>query len=224
MGSIKDALDDTRYERMESRYRDLCRSHAQQFNGNPDYELIHGKYHMGKTCEHGKRLTLHCLKCYPPEPIEVPAEKFKATPMGRRRKVYIIGSLRNPAIPAVAKHLRDALPGVEVFDDWYAAGPEADDHWKAYELARGRTYIEALAGHAARNVFAFDKRNLEDATDVVLVLPAGKSGHLELGYCAGKGKHTFVLLDDPDRWDVMYQFATAVVSDVDDLVDKINAV
>ncbi len=41
-------------------------------------------------------------------------------------KVYVIGSLRNPKIANVAETLRQRL-GVEVFDDWLAAGPEADD-------------------------------------------------------------------------------------------------
>jgi nucleoside 2-deoxyribosyltransferase len=43
-------------------------------------------------------------------------------------------------------------------------------------------------------------------------MPAGKSGHLELGYVSGKGKPTYVLFDhEPERWDVMYQFATGGV-------------
>ncbi len=45
--------------------------------------------------------------------------------------IYLIGSLRNPNIPAIANELRTL--GYEVFDDWYAAGPEADDYWKSYE-------------------------------------------------------------------------------------------
>lgn len=138
-------------------------------------------------------------------------------------KLYTIGSLRNPVIPLVARRMREAFPWAEVFDDWYAAGPKADDHWKEYEQARGRTYVEALRGYAARNVFAFDKRHLDSASHVVLILPAGKSGHLELGYCAGLGKHTYVLLDDPDRWDVMYQFATGVATDVEDLIKQISS-
>jgi hypothetical protein len=67
---------------------------------------------------------------------------------------------------------------------------------------------------------------LDAATDVVLVLPAGKSGHLELGYCAGKGKRTYILLEadaDP-RWDVMYQFADVIVENIGQLVEAMNAV
>lgn len=123
--------------------------------------------------------------------------------------VYLIGSLRNPAVPEIAKELRAC--GFEVFDDWFAAGEEADDKWQAYEKGRGRGFAEALRGHAATNVFQFDKRNLDRCDAAVLVLPAGKSGHLELGYFLGTGKPGFILLDgEPDRFDVMYKFATGV--------------
>ncbi len=132
------------------------------------------------------------------------------------KRVYVIGSLRNPFVQDVAQALRG--PGIEVFDDWMAAGPRADDHWKEYEQHRGRSYVQALKGRAAQQVYNYDKSNLDRADIAVLVLPAGKSGHLELGYMAGKGKPTYILLDSKDdRWDVMYNFATAAASSVVEL-------
>jgi len=131
--------------------------------------------------------------------------------------IYIIGSLRNPNITNVSAALRCA--GHDVFDDWHAAGPEADDYWQKYEQARGRTYQEALKGEAAKNVFQFDKRHLDEADAAVLVAPAGRSGHLELGYMVGKRRPTAILVEaDPERWDVMYQFAGAVCISIDELV------
>jgi hypothetical protein len=130
--------------------------------------------------------------------------------------IYLIGSLRNPEVPKIANKLRNA--GLEVFDDWYSAGPEADDKWRDYEKGRGRSYMEALAGAAAKNVFQFDKRNLERATSVILVLPAGKSGHLELGWSLGRGVRGYILLDSPERWDVMYQFADLVTENLEDII------
>lgn len=131
--------------------------------------------------------------------------------------IYLIGSLRNPDIPNIAAKLRSV--GLEVFDDWYAAGPEADDKWREYEIGRGRSYLEALqSGLAADHVFKFDLAHLERATDVLLVLPAGKSGHLELGFSLGRGKHGYILLDNPDRWDVMYKFATLVTNKLEDII------
>lgn len=134
--------------------------------------------------------------------------------------IYLIGSLRNPEIPKIAERLREVD---EVFDDWFAAGPEADDYWRDYEKSRGRTYVEALEGLAARNVFAFDKRNLERASVVVLALPAGKSGHLELGWSLGRGVPGYILLDSPERWDVMYQFADGVFTSVEDLIENLRS-
>lgn len=134
--------------------------------------------------------------------------------------IYLIGSLRNPEIPTIANTIRAA--GHEVFDDWFAAGPEADDYWRNYEISRGRSYVEALSGLAAGHVFTFDNEHLERASAVVLVLPAGKSGHMELGISIGRGKPGYILLDSPDRWDVMYKFADGVFTELDDLIDHIR--
>ena len=59
-----------------------------------------------------------------------------------KRKIYLIGSLRNPDIQDHAEFFREA--GHEVFDDWYAAGEKADDAWQAYEQTRGRAYYQAI--------------------------------------------------------------------------------
>ena len=137
------------------------------------------------------------------------------------KSLYVVGSLRNDNIPKVAQEIRDKT-NVEVFDDWYAAGPEADDYWRTYELDRGRTYEEALVGRAATNTFRYDKSNLDRCDACVLVLPAGKSGHLELGYFIGCGKPGYILLDaEYDRWDVMYRFATKVVRTTDQLISEL---
>lgn len=135
--------------------------------------------------------------------------------------IYLIGSLRSPRVPEVAKELRNA--GHDVFDDWYAAGPEADDWWQKYADNRGQTFEEALAGYPAQQVFNYDKTHLDRCSTAVLVLPAGKSGHLELGYFLGQHKPGYILLDGtPERYDVMYNFATRVFSKTVDLVDYLT--
>jgi hypothetical protein len=127
-------------------------------------------------------------------------------------KLYLIGSLRNPEVPLLAERLRQE--GHEVFDDWFAAGPEADDWWQKYEKARGHSFAAALDGHAARHVYEYDRRHLDAAEGGVLLLPAGKSGHLEAGYLIGSGKPVYILLTgEPERFDVMYRFATGIFTD-----------
>lgn len=135
------------------------------------------------------------------------------------KTIYLIGSLHNERVPQVAMELRDK--GFDVFDDWYAAGPEADDYWKKYEQGRGHTYAQALTGYAAVDVFEFDQSNIHRSDIGVLLLPAGRSGHLEFGYMCGQGKPGYILFDgeEPEeRWDVMYQYATRVVYFVDELI------
>jgi len=125
-------------------------------------------------------------------------------------KLYLIGSLRNPMIPIVANIIR--ARGIEVFDDWYSAGSTADDCWRDYERARGHTYLEALKGHAARNVFEFDRRHLEASDGALLLLPAGQ------------GKWTSILLEKeaasaPEfRYDVMYQFVDLVTDNLEEVI------
>jgi hypothetical protein len=136
-------------------------------------------------------------------------------------KTYLIGSLRNPEIPLLAQRMREA--GLhDVFDDWHAAGPEADDHWQEYEKARGHDFASALGGFAAQHVFEYDKHHLDTCDAVVLVLPAGKSGHLEFGYAIGKGKTGFILLaEEPERFDVMYAFADKVFTGAGPLIRRL---
>lgn len=136
-------------------------------------------------------------------------------------KVYIVGSLRNPRVPEVAAALRDA--SFEVFDDWYSGGPEADDCWQKHQKSKGLTYKQALAGPAAQNIFAFDLKHIDEADAVVMVAPAGKSGHLELGYAIGSGKVGLVLMEqEPERYDVMLNFADQVCESIEEVIDTLD--
>lgn len=131
--------------------------------------------------------------------------------------LYIIGSLRNPKIPYIAKELRE-LGFKEVFDDWYSPGPHADDHWREFEKIRGSSYSQALNNWAGKHIFEFDKFHIDRSHIGVLCMPCGKSGHLELGYMIGQGKKGYVLFDkEPKRWDIMYQYCDGVFFNLNDL-------
>jgi hypothetical protein len=137
------------------------------------------------------------------------------------RSVYVMGSMRNPRVCEVAQALRGV--GWDAFDDWISPGPEADDRWQAYEKARGRTFIEALRGYHAQHVFALDQYHLDRCDVGVLVLPAGKSAHIELGYLSRAKKPVYMLFDgEPERFDVMYLFGTDWFMSLDALVEKMR--
>lgn len=134
--------------------------------------------------------------------------------------VYLIGSLRHTRVRDVGHELREA--GHEVFDDWHACGPDADVLWRDYEIERGRLFRQALTAPFATHAFQFDLTHIQAAEVGVLVLPAGKSGHLELGYMLGRGQRGYILMDgEPERWDLMYLFAHGVCFNTTELMEKL---
>ena len=94
------------------------------------------------------------------------------------KTIYLIGALNNWKVITLAKELRTL--GFEVFDDWISPGPEADNYWRKFEKLRGSTYKQALNNYAAKHIFEFDKFHLDRCDIGILLMPAGKSGHLEL--------------------------------------------
>jgi hypothetical protein len=140
--------------------------------------------------------------------------------------IYLIGSLRhNEMVNKIGVQLREA--GYDVFDDWSSVGPEADDYWKEYAQRRDMTYKEALNGWSAEHVFEFDKAHLDRADMAILVHPAGKSCHLELGYVIGSGKPGIIYWPEgeppQERWDVMVKFARTAFS-FEELLEELKEV
>ncbi len=132
------------------------------------------------------------------------------------KSIYIIGALRNRAVAKFANELNTL--GFEAFADWMAPGPEADSFLLKYAKIRGWSYAMALNSYAARHIYEFDKSHIDRCDMAVMLMPTGKSGHLELGYVIGKGKPGYILFDkEPKRFDVMYQFATSIFFDKVDL-------
>lgn len=134
-----------------------------------------------------------------------------------KKLIYIAGSMKNrEGIIKVIQALEAA--GYDTFYDWIMPGEETDQKWQEFEQALGHDYLYALNSPHANDVFEFDKHWLDRADAFVLVYPAGRSAHTELGYMVGKGKPAFILLDgEPDRWDVMVLFANGVMKDTAEL-------
>lgn len=136
-------------------------------------------------------------------------------------KIYIIGALKNKKIPEFANRL--AAAGFEPFADWFSPGPDADSFLLDYAKIRGWNYKQALNSYAARHTFEFDRKHIDEADAAVMVAPCGKSGHMELGYMIGCGKPAYILFEDyPERFDVMYNFATNVFDNESELMVELN--
>lgn len=129
--------------------------------------------------------------------------------MKKIKSIYIIGALKNTKVLTLENELKER--GFEPFAEWLNPGPEADCYWRKYERKRGRSYIEALNSYHAKHVFEFDLAHLKRCDAAVMLMPAGKSGHTELGFCRGLGKPAFILFDkEPKRYDLMHRFATEI--------------
>lgn len=137
--------------------------------------------------------------------------------------IYLGGSLKkHDEVQAIAAEIR--THGFDVFDQWTTAGPDADDYLRDYFARRGMNFKQALQSPAAQNIFEFDKKHILQSEAFVLVMPAGKSAFLELGWALGQGIPGYILFPegDPERIDIMFAFANAVVYSVKELVGELR--
>lgn len=120
--------------------------------------------------------------------------------MGRPEFVYVASSWRNPIHIAVCAALKAS--GVAHYDFKNPEGGTAF-HWSHvmpsynHETCDEKEYLEALTHPVSEAGFQADFAAMEKADACVLVLPCGRSAHLELGWFVGQGKRTAVLLDGP---------------------------
>jgi len=133
------------------------------------------------------------------------------------RRIYVASSWRNAAQPAVVTLLREA--GHEVYDFRHPAPgndgfrwSEMDGDWRQWTPQQ---FASMLRGNRiAYDGFAHDRAALDWCNTCVLLLPCGKSAHLEAGYAAGQGKRVIVYLH-AERFEpeLMYLLAGGFVFD-----------
>lgn len=102
----------------------------------------------------------------------------------------------------------------EVDPDAAAPGVPA----KGTDHVSAERYLAMVNHPRAVEGFAADFAAMERADTFVLVLPCGRSAHLELGWAVGAGKRTAVLLDDPVEPELMYRMVDLVTPSVMDLL------
>ena len=148
-------------------------------------------------------------------------------------KVYVASSFRNERQPAVVERLRFA--GHEVYDPvhpdvegpgapsragagWKQAGPD----WWTWTPDQ---YLAALRHPLAVEGFAANWSAMQWADRVVLVMPCGRSAHLEAGYAVGAGKPLAILLEphsSPEP-DLMHKMASLITCTRSDLAEWMSA-
>jgi hypothetical protein len=134
-------------------------------------------------------------------------------------KIYVASSWRNVLQPQVVVTLRQA--GHEVYDFRNPPGStgfswsEIDPNWLEWTAEQ---YRSALAHPCAVRGFGSDFGAMQWADVCLLVLPCGRSAHLELGWSAGAGKKTIVLTRDGEEPELMALLATDIAVSMNEVL------
>jgi hypothetical protein len=125
--------------------------------------------------------------------------------------IYVASSWRNELQPSVVRGLRALGYSVYDFRDHGFGWRQIDKEWESWTPSEARGMLLHSLAQAG---FARDKTALDQCDVCVLVLPCGRSAHLELGYAIGQGKPGIVFWPSdlhPYEPDLMYLLAQYVV-------------
>jgi hypothetical protein len=126
-------------------------------------------------------------------------------------KVYVASSWRNRLQPIVVEQLRDA--GHDVYDFRNPTEGNAGFHWSDIDPKWKRwtppRFRDCLDHRIVIESFTLDYEAMKWADTFVLVMPCGRSAHLELGWAIGARRNTAILLDDGEP-ELMYKLVDAI--------------
>jgi hypothetical protein len=135
-------------------------------------------------------------------------------------KIYLASSWKNAALVRDIKGMLEAM-GHEV--DAFC-----DDTGKRFVFifdqlpdVTNHDAVSVLEFPIVQQAFKEDKKWLDWSEAVLLILPSGKSAHLEAGYAKGQGKHLIIYQEHYPKgeFDVMYGFADLVSNDLVTVLD-----
>lgn len=141
-------------------------------------------------------------------------------------RIYLASSWRNKLQPALVATLRGA--GHQVYDFRNPPHGRGGFAWEAVDTGwRGwtaRGYRNALKSPIAQAGFKSDKDGMDWADVCVLLLPCGRSAHLEAGYMAGQGKRVIVFTHDGEEPELMALLLSQIVCDEAELLAALGPV
>lgn len=148
-------------------------------------------------------------------------------PPAKPRSVYVASSWRNPLQIGIVAALRAA--GLDVYD-FRNPGPgetgfswrQIDPNWPLWTPAQWR---EAIRHPVAKAGYRNDRGGMDRADCCVLVLPCGRSAHLEAGFMAAEGKPVFTLAleaVEPDLMNLLLGPPEHICVTMDELFDRLG--
>jgi hypothetical protein len=139
-------------------------------------------------------------------------------------RIYVASSWRNQFQPTVVERLRQA--GHAVYDfrnpphgQGGFAWSDIDPEWQGWSAS---AYRDKLLSHpVAAHGYLTDFRAMQWADTCVLVLPCGRSAHLEAGWFCGAGKRCIILLQDGEP-ELMNLLASDICLSIDEVICALN--
>lgn len=139
-------------------------------------------------------------------------------------KIYVASSWRNKYQADLVPQLRKR--GHEVYDfrnpSPYNRGfhwSKIDSEWEVWDVCQ---YREALRHPLAENGYMLDMNALDWAEVVILLLPSGRSAHVEAAWHRGKGKPVIVHSPEPCTPELMYKMFNAITADKTELFELLE--
>jgi hypothetical protein len=140
-------------------------------------------------------------------------------------KIYVASSWRNDYQQDVVCGLREL--GHEVFDFRNPLPGNHGFHWSKidpdWQKWDADHYISALSHPIAEAGFKLDFDAMQWADVCVMVMPCGRSAHIEAGWCAGAGKPLLILASEAEP-ELMYKIADSVHTGLGSLMMRLQAI
>ena len=139
-------------------------------------------------------------------------------------RIYVASSWRNEYQPTVIKDLTRA--GHQCYDFRNPPG-KAGFKWKdieeGWEQWTTERYRELLTTNADASFgFIADYRGMQWADTCVLVLPCGRSAHLEAGYFNGANKRLIIFIPHKIEPDLMYLMANHICLSMTEVLEVLK--
>jgi nucleoside 2-deoxyribosyltransferase len=133
-------------------------------------------------------------------------------------KVYVASSWRNPLQIQVVRFLIEGGHQVYDFRDDGFHWSGIDPNWKKWNP---ETYRSALSHPMAERGFEKDFKAMQWADVFVGVQPFGRSASMEMGWAAGQGKFTVLLLSDGEP-ELMVKMFHLVCCSMEEVLDGLD--
>ncbi len=144
--------------------------------------------------------------------------------MKTMRRVYVASSWRNQYQPNVVKNL--LLQGHQVYDFRNPPGKagfqwkDIEEGWIQWDLEKYRQLLTTTPDAAFG--FMADYRGMQWADTCLLVLPCGRSAHLEAGYFNGANKRLIIYIPESIEPDLMYLMANHICLTIDEVYEALE--